>query len=586
MGNNQNLLLAVILSLGVLFGFQYFFAKPQAEAARQAQLAQQLNTKAALPTDTVAAPTVLTDRAQLISAGFAAGERLKINTSRLHGSLNLRGGRVDDLQLADYRITPDNNAAEVVLLSPSGSAQPDHAYYAEFGWLAGAAGDATKLPDANTLWKADRTELTKDQPVTLTWDNGAGLVFTRIITLDDNFMFTVEDRVANNAAAAVTLYPFSLVARHALPPAKSVYLLHEGPLGVFNGTLKEIKYKDLLEDKRVEETTAQGGWLGMTDKYWLVALVPDQTKPMAARFTATPAPHTDEDGTFQTDARGPAQQIAAGQSISVTNRLFAGAKEVKLLEAYEDKYGITNFDRAVDFGWFYFLTKPYFHALDTIAIWLKDTGYGFGFAILIFTILLKAAFFPLQSKSYKSMNRMRMIQPRMLELRERWAHDKVRLNTEMFELYRREKINPASGCWPMLVQIPIFFALYKVLYVTIEMRHAPFPGWIHDLSAPDPTSVFNLFGLIPWDVPHFLLIGIWPMLMGVSMAIQQRLSPPPGDPVQQTMFRWLPVFFTVLMAQFPAGLVIYWTWSNTLGILQQLFLRRQPKTDKTGTVSV
>lgn len=581
--NNQNLILAVILSLGVLFGFHTFYDKPRAEAQRQAQLEARLHAQTAVPVvasstpaaGTVSAPTtaesqpVTADRAGLVAAGFAKGERIAIDTPRLKGSLNLRGARLDDVALADYRVTPDKDAAPVILMSPANTAAPDYAYYAQFGWLAGDA--ATKVPDADTLWKADRQTLTKDQPVTLTWDNGAGLTFTRTLAIDDNFMFTATDTVANKTAAPVSVYPFGLIARHAVPPKSSVYLLHEGPLGVFNGTLDEVKYKNLKEEKQVEKTTTAGGWLGLTDKYWLTALVPDQSQPMVARMTSTDAAND----MVQTDARGPAITIAPNESGSATQRVFIGAKEVKLLDAYADKLGVKNFDLAVDFGWFYFLTKPYFHAIDDIALFFKHTGYGFACAILIFTVILKLAFMPLQAKSYRSMNRMREVQPRMVELRERWAHDKQRLNVEMFALYRQEKINPASGCWPMLVQVPIFFALYKVLYVTIEMRHAPFPGWIRDLSAPDPTSVFNLFGLIPWTPPHFLLIGIWPVLMGITMALQQRLNPPPADPVQQTMFRWLPVFFTVLMAQFPAGLVIYWTWSNVLGILQQMWIRRE-----------
>ena len=585
MQNNQNLLLAVILSIGVLFGFHYLYDKPHVEALQQAQMQQRMqaaavptapastaanNNMGAMPTPAESQP-VTQDRQALIAAGLAKGERIAIDTPRLQGSLNLRGSRLDDVALADYHVTPDLASPPVVLLSPANAAAPDYAYYAQFGWLAADA--AAKVPGPDTLWKADRKTLTKDQPVTLTWDNGAGLIFTRVLSVDDNFMFTVADSVANKTGQPVTLYPFGLISRHAVPPQKSAYLLHEGPLGVFNGTLSEVKYKTLKEDGAFTKTTAAGGWLGLTDKYWLAALVPDQTQPMTARITETD-PASDM---VQADEHGTPQVVAAGTSYTSTQRLFAGAKEVRLLEAYEQQLGVGKFDLAVDFGWFYFLTKPYFHAIDDIAHYFSDTGYGFACAIIIFTVILKLAFMPLQAKSYRSMNRMKAVQPRMVELRERWAHDKQRLNMEMFALYRQEKINPASGCWPMLIQIPVFFALYKVLYVTIEMRHAPFPGWIRDLSAPDPTSVFNLFGLIPWEPPHMLMIGVWPILMGVTMALQQRLNPPPADPVQQVMFRWLPVFFTVLMAQFPAGLVIYWTWSNLFGIGQQLWLRRDKK---------
>ncbi len=585
MQNSQNLILAVVLSLGVLLGFHYFYDKPRAEAARQAAIEAQL--KAAPPAATVAnaptvnAPTAATqDRAALVSGA----DRVKIESPRVMGSLNLKGGQIDDLQLKNYHETPDvkgqPTSPPVTLLTPAGAAEPAQPYYAATGWLADA-GVAT--PTADTVWKlTSGTTLTPTTPVTLTYDNGAGLIFTRQIALDDNFMFTVTDTVASKSNKELSLYPFSMIARHAVPPSKELFILHEGPLGVFNGTLQEISDKKLVEAKEIKADNAAGskaGWLGLTDKYWLVALVPDAAQPFAARFSASADATPNKEGVisdlFQVDARAPAQTLAPGGTITSTTRIFAGAKEVKLLEAYQEKLQIANFELAVDFGWFYFLTKPYFHALDAIAGWLKDTGYGFGFAILLFTVLLKLTFYPIQSKGYRSMNKMKEVQPRLMELRERWAHDKQRLNQETFEMYRREKVNPASGCWPMLVQIPIFFALYKTLYVTIEMRHAPFPGWIPDLSAPDPTNIFTLFGLIDWTPPHLLHLGIWPMLMGITMALQQQLSPPPGDATQRAVFRWLPLFFMFLLASFPAGLVIYWTWSNLLGIGQQLLLKRK-----------
>lgn len=575
--NNGNLLTAILLSVLVLVGYHYFFEKPRLEALKQQQIAAA-ETAALAPASapTIASKEANLARADILAQGFGKNERLRIDSPRLHGSINLRGGRIDDLTLADYHETVEDSSPEVVLLSPSGTADPGHAYFAEFGWLSDKV-DA-RMPTADTLWKASAKVLKPNAPVTLSWDNGNGLTFERVIALDDNFMFTVTDRVRSTGAAA-TLYSYGVIARHAVPPPQDMFILHEGPLGVFNGTLTEAKYHDLTDSGAVEETTAAGGWAGITDKYWLVAIAPDQSKPMTARMlAASKAEVGHRDAKFQVDLRGPAQQLAAGGAVENTSHFFAGAKEVRLLDAYEKNLGISRFDLAVDFGWFYFLTKPFFYALDGIARFFKDTGYGFAIAILLFTVLLKLVFFPLQNKSYIAMNRMKALTPKMTELRERYKDDRQKLNMEMFDLYRREKVNPMAGCWPVLIQIPVFFALYKVLYVSIEMRHAPFWGWIPDLSAPDPLTIFNLFGLLPYTPPSFLLIGIWPVLMGLTMYLQQKLAPASPDPTQAMVFKWLPVVFTFMLAHFPAGLVIYWTWSNSLSILQQwVLLKRHAK---------
>lgn len=592
-GNSGNLWLAILLSVLVLVGFHYFYEKPRIEAQLAARATATENASAvtgAVPQTAVTATATATEtdraRAEIIAAGLAAGERITINSARLHGSVNLRGARIDDLTLANYYVSVKhaNQPAppEVVLLSPSGTAAPEHAYFAEFGWLA--SGSDFALPNASTLWQADRQTLTPNQPVTLTWENGQGLTFERVLALDDNYMFTVTDRVRSTGSASGTFFKYAAIARHATPPTQDLFILHEGPIGVLNGTLHEAKYDDLVDDGAQELPSAPAdgygsGWAGITDKYWLVALVPDQAQPMTTRMQAVT--HNSGKGAenrFQVDVRGAAQTLAAGGSLTATTRLFAGAKEVRLLDAYEKDLGIARFDLAVDFGWFYFLTKPFFYALDGIARFFGDTGYGFAIAILLFTVLLKLLFFPLQNKSYVAMNRMKLLQPQMLAIRERFKDDRQKMNMEMFDLYRREKVNPMAGCWPILLQIPVFFALYKVLYVTIEMRHAPFWGWIPDLAAPDPTSLFNLFGLLPFATPELLTIGVWPLLMGLTMYLQQKLAPASPDPTQAMIFRWLPVVFTFMLAHFPAGLVIYWTWSNALSILQQwVLLKRHRK---------
>ncbi|MCP5372167.1 MAG: membrane protein insertase YidC [Hyphomicrobiales bacterium] len=585
MMDNRNMLLAIVLSVAILFGFQYYMSikyptpEPGTETAQTTPPGAPQGTPQGAPQPgaegTPAAPAAPGGSAAIPTPGAAEGAavaavrsradalaadpRVRISTPRLHGSVSLRGGRLDDLTLIDYREELDPKSPEIVLLAPLGS---DHAYYATFGWSA--AGGGVKLPGADTLWTADRERLEPGQPVTLTWDNGDGLVFKRIYAVDKNYMFTVTQQVVNNGAAPVTLYPFGLVSRHGTPEVTRFYILHEGLLGVFDKVLDEVDYKDLKEEGTITKSST-GGWIGITDKYWLTALIPDQAAAIKARFVHQRDNTPDKADKYQTDYLGPGVTIAAGASGQAENHFFAGAKEVNLLDDYAEKLKVANFDLAIDFGWFYWLTKPLFLGL----LFLHKYIGNLGISILVLTVLVKLAFFPLANKSYVSMSKMRKLQPEMTKLRERFGDDKVRLNQEMMALYKKEKANPASGCLPILVQIPVFFALYKVLFVTIEMRHAPFFGWIQDLSAPDPTTVFNLFGLIPFTPPDFLMIGIWPLIMGATMFLQQRLNPQPPDPVQAKIFLLMPIMFTFLLARFPAGLVIYWAWNNTLSILQQ-----------------
>jgi YidC/Oxa1 family membrane protein insertase len=489
----------------------------------------------------------------------------------VRGSIALRGARIDDVSLKDYRETVDPKSPIINLLSPPGSPNP---FYAEFGWVA-APGTNVKLPNAETEWTAAGPgPLTPAQPVVLTWDNGEGLLFRRTIAVDQNYMFTVTDEVENRGANAATIYGYGLISRHGTPKVEGFYILHEGLVGVLgDGKLFEIGYSDIAGEPP-QLVKSIGGWLGITDKYWAATLIPDQAAALQARFAGSKLGSVD---TYQTDYLLDATTIPAGGKVTSQARLFAGAKEVAVVDGYEAQYGIRSFELLIDWGWFYFITKPLFFALD----WFFRLTGNFGVAILIVTVFIKIVFFPLANKSYASMARMKAVQPQMLAIRDRYADDKIKQQQAMMELYRQEKINPISGCLPIVIQIPVFFALYKVLFVTIEMRHAPFFGWIKDLSAPDPTTIFNLFGLLPFDpstmpvLGPFLMLGVWPIIMGITMFVQMKMNPAPPDPTQKMIFDWMPLFFTFLLASFPAGLVIYWAWNNFLSVLQQGAIMRK-----------
>ena len=574
--DQKNLLIAIVLSVAILFGFQYLAERflphappPPPKTAAQTPPASPLNKE---PGGTApeagtappgAAPAALAESRE---AAIAGSPRVKIDTPRLHGSIALTGGRVDDLTLATYHETIDPKSPEVVLLWPTGTQDP---YFAAFGWCpSGGCKDTPdpSLPGSQTKWTASEDVLSPGHPLTLTWDNGQGLVFTRTFTVDENYMFTVEDAVKNTGTAAVSLMPYGLLSRAGTPPVSGYYILFEGPIGFLDGGLQEVKYTSLTPDKPAD-FSATGGGLGCTDKYWLTALIPQHDAAVKAKFR-----HSVEAGIdhFQADYLGAAVDVPAGGTASTSARLFAGAKEVKLLDAYADS-GIPRFDRAIDFGWFYFLTKPIFLVL----VFFHGLLGNFGLAILLLTLLIKLAFFPLANKSYSAMSKMKLMQPETVKIREKFPDDKAKQQQEIMALYKKVGANPLAGCLPIVIQIPVFFSLYKVLFVTIEMRHAPFFGWIHDLSAPDPTSFANLFGLLPFNptavpfVGSFLLIGAWPLIMGTTMFLQQKLNPQPVDPVQAKMFMFLPIVFTYMLSAFPAGLVIYWSWNNLLSIAQQ-----------------
>ncbi|WP_198338291.1 membrane protein insertase YidC [Labrenzia sp. VG12] len=576
---NRNTILAIVLSLIILLGWQYFVAGPQIEQQQAELLAQQeaarqaagdnANPDAPRPTtaqgDAVAPAAgqqgIFASREQAV----AASKRVTIDTPRLEGSVNLTGGRLDDLRLKDYHETVDKSSPTIALFSPSGSPNP---YYTDYGWVADPGAEVA-LPGPDTVWSADAEALlTPTTPLTLTWDNGSGLLFKRTYSVDENYLFTVDQSVENTGAEAVTLYPYGLIARKGIPETSGIWILHEGLLGVFGEEgLQEIDYSDLEEEGAVRPAKTDNGWLGITDKYWAATLIPVPGQEIQPSFS-----HSAKSGNFQADFLGNGVTVSAGSTGETSSYLFAGAKETKLIDSYEETLGLNRFELLIDWGWFYFLTKPMFFAIDYFFHLLGN----FGVAILVVTVLVKLVFFPLANKSYVSMSKMKLVQPQMTEIRETYKDDRQKQQQALMELYKKEKINPLAGCLPILIQIPVFFALYKVLFVTIEMRHAPFFGWIQDLSAPDPTSLFNLFGLIPWDPPQLLMIGVWPLLMGITMFVQMKMNPAPPDPTQQMIFTWMPIVFTFMLASFPAGLVIYWAWNNTLSVTQQyVIMRRQ-----------
>ena len=570
----RNLLIAALLSFLLIGVWSIFIDPPQVPVETESPVEDTAATEAATPTEVTAPAASLGEAEETAIAPVET--RIRISTPSLFGSVSLRGGRIDDLSLANYRETIESNSDPVRLLSPSsGSAS----YYAVYGWVPRSG--TADTPGPTTEWtKVSGDILQPGRPITLEWKNGNGLTFERRIDVDDGFLFTIEQTVRNNGASAVTLAPYGIIARHGEPETVGFYILHEGPLGMFDGQLKELDYDDLTDftplpneggpAERID--VVSNGWLGFTDKYWMTTLVPASGQP----FTAVYKSAVSRRGPiFQTDMRLPAITVQPGETATASTYLFSGAKEVATIRGYQDELGIERFEDAVDWGWFFFLTKPIFRLL----LWVQGYVGNMGYSIILLTFLVKAGLFPLAFKSYTSMARMKKLQPEMEKIKERVGDDRSKLQQEMMGLYKKEKVNPAAGCVPIILQIPIFFSLYKVLFVTIEMRHAPFIGWIRDLAAPDPTTMFNLFGLIPWTPPEILGIGFWPIFMGVTMWLQMKLNPAPTDPIQQKIFAWMPVMFTFLLGRFPAGLVIYWTANNLLTLSQQYAIMRSQGVD-------
>ena len=568
--NNKNLILAMVLSALVMVVWFVLFPPPETTA----DLAAPTATEAEAPVAQVADPAAAAGT-EAVAALTPDAPRLTIDSAKLSGTISLLGGRIDDLSLKTYRETIEPDAEIVRLLAPAGESL---AYYSVFGWLAGAGLEAADVPGAMTEWvQTGGTTLAPGQPVTLRWENSKGLTFLREIAVDEDFMFTVTDTVQNASAAAATLQPYGIIARHGLPQLQNIFVVHEGAVQRNDGELLETDYADITE---LEVDTREGlpaevtessvdGWIGFTDHYWMTTLIPEQGKPYKSVLKYVP-----DAGIYQAEVRPPAVSLAAGASTTSTLRFFAGAKEWATIRAYERESGIPGFLDSIDWGWFYFLTKPIFAVLH----WLNALIGNMGLAIIALTFFLKFLVLPLAYKSYVSMARMKELQPEMEALKERAGEDKQKLQREMMQLYKDKKVNPAAGCLPILIQIPIFFALYKVIFVTIELRHAPFFGWLNDLSAPDSSSLFNAFGLLPWDAPvtgsllHLIFIGILPILLGITMWLQQKLNPAPADPVQQQIFAWMPWVFMFMLGGFASGLVVYWITNNTITFVQQYLI--------------
>ena len=557
MENQKNLFLAIIISMAIIFGFQLLVPQPE-----RAPVTEDNNTQDSVSLDIQSTTSaILLDRDQVLEETI----RVTFDNSKIKGSINLEGGIIDDLVLEEYRETLDPTSDFITYLNPLGS---QDAYYLDTGWVS--PDSAIELPNNKSVWKADKSSIGMNDPVKLTWQNSQNITFEKIITLDEHYLFSVDQRVINNSGKSFDLYPFGLSKRQGIPEMENFFILHEGPLSITDSVLKEYDYDDLKDKKKIKLNSV-GGWIGMTDKYWQTAIISDQNEPIQQTYSYSYVENTDN---FQTDLVGTKIVVGEGDNISHNLKLFAGPKIVSVIDQYMDEYGVQEFDRSVDFGWFYFLTKPIFHVLEFIF------GYvgNFGWAIIIFTLLMRICFFPLAQASFKSMAKMKKLGPELQRLKEQYGDDRAGMQKEMMALYKREKANPIAGCLPILLQIPVFFALYKVLFVTIEMRHAPFIGWISDLSAPDPLGLLTLFGFVDWNVPGILQlfnIGIWPILMGISMFLQQKLNPAPVDKMQAKIFMFLPIVFTFVLGGFAAGLVIYWTTNNVLSMAQQYVIQRK-----------
>ncbi|MFT4000142.1 MAG: membrane protein insertase YidC [Rhizobium sp.] len=579
MQNNRNYFIAIALSVLIVLAWQFFYMNPRLEAQRKAEQAAKLQqqTQQAQTTQPAAAGAGTAVNGSLPAGGQnaaatltrdqsvekTASSRVIIDTPALAGSINLEGARFDDLRLKSYHETVDKSSPIITLFSP---ADTKDGYFSELGYLGGDTTGA--VPGPSTVWTlASGDKLTDKTPVTLSYTNEKGVTFSRTISVDDRYMFTISDKIVNGGQAPVSLSSYGRVTRYNKPETPSAYVLHEGFIGVIGDDgLIESKYA-AVEKEAVNPAKATGGWLGITDKYWAATIVPPQSTAYDAHFSH----FTDGTPRYQADYKEDAVTVAPGQSLELKNLIFAGAKEVPVIDRYETSYSIPRFDRLIDWGWFYFITKPMFKLMD---FFFRFFG-NFGVAILCTTIVVKALFFPLASRQYASMANMKRMQPKMEELKAKFGDDRMGLQQATMQLYKEEKINPIAGCWPVLLQIPIFFSLYKVIYITIEMRHAPFFGWIQDLSAPDPTSIVNLFGLLPFAAPTFLHLGVWPLIMGVTMFLQMRMNPTPPDPTQAMIFNWMPLVFMFMLSSFPAGLVIYWAWNNTLSVIQQSIIMKR-----------
>jgi YidC/Oxa1 family membrane protein insertase len=557
--DTKNLFLAMVLSMAILFGWQMFFQPAQKKV--DPATPQQTQTQVVDPAAVKVVP-----RAEVL----AASPRIAIDTASLEGSINLKGAQIDDLKLKKYRETVSPTSPTIILLSPSGAKD---AYFAEQG-LLNVQGQTAVVPDSKSLWvAASGAKLTEATPLELTFDNGAGLIFHRTISIVDDYVFTVKQSVENKSTNAVSFQPYGRIQRQDLPQVQGYTTFFEGFLGVQDGKLTEESYSSVAKEGGKIELVSTGGWLGFTDKYWGTALLPNSGQKVTSTYQHFKLGERDA---FQTGfVSADALTVAPGATGAYEDHVFAGAKIVETVNKVGTDFKIDKFDLMIDWGWFKFLTQPMFKLME----FFKGLTGSFALGILAVTVFVKLVLFPLANRSYASMSRMKKLQPKMEEIKTKFADDKMKQQQEIMAMYKAEKVSPLAGCLPMLIQIPIFFSLYKVILTTIDLRHAPFYGWIHDLSVPDPTSLFNLFGLLPFTPPAFLIIGVWPLLMGCTMWVQMRLNPAPADPIQASLFNWMPVMFTYMLSSMPAGLVIYWTWSNLLSILQQSYIMKKHGTD-------
>ena len=565
---SRNLILAIILSVGVLFIWSFFFEAPEQEMLNGEIESSDVSEVNSNELDMEAIDEIerslgITENDNIgLDEALSADKRVKIETNSIVGSINLKGLRIDDIVLKKYNETQEEFSEKIRVLQPIDTYD---GYEVTFGWIKNQ--DANfETPNAESIWKVSNNNatLTSNNEVEFEWSNTTGQTFVTTIGLDEDYLFDITQEVKNNSNEEIIINNASKVTRKQAPSLSGMFILHEGLLGVLQEKLELIDYDDLKDDEETLNFESDNGWVGITDKYWLAALIPDQNKSFKAIYTY-------DNGYIAYYRSLNATKVAAGSDHIVESQIFIGAKEAKLIDRYQEDYGIYNFDLAIDWGWFYFLTKPLFNVI----YFFSELSGNFGLAIIILTVITRIVFFPLANWSFISMAKMKMLQPEMTRIKELHKDDRAQQQQALMALYKKEKVNPISGCLPILIQIPFFFAIYKMLFVSIEMRHAPFYGWIQDLAAKDPTTIFNLFGLIPWDPPSFMIIGIWPVLMGLTMYIQQKLNPAPPDPIQARIFMFFPLFITILLAQFAAGLVIYWTTNNVLSIIQQWIINKR-----------
>ena len=565
---SRNLILAIILSVGVLFIWSFFFEAPEQEMLNGEIESGDVSEVNSNELDMEAIDEIerslgVTENDNIgLDEALSADKRVKIETNSIVGSINLKGLRIDDIVLKKYNETQEEFSEKIRVLQPIDTYD---GYEVTFGWIKNQ--DANfETPNAESIWKVSNSNatLTSNNEVEFEWSNTTGQTFITTIGLDEDYLFDITQEVKNNSNEEIIINNASKITRKQAPSLSGMFILHEGLLGVLQEKLELIDYDNLKDDEETLNFESDNGWVGITDKYWLAALIPDQNKSFKAIYTY-------DNGYIAYYRSLNATKVAAGSDHIVESQIFIGAKEAKLIDRYQEDYGIYNFDLAIDWGWFYFLTKPLFNVI----YFFSELSGNFGLAIIILTVITRIVFFPLANWSFISMAKMKMLQPEMTRIKELHKDDRAQQQQALMALYKKEKVNPISGCLPILIQIPFFFAIYKMLFVSIEMRHAPFYGWIQDLAAKDPTTIFNLFGLIPWDPPSFMIIGIWPVLMGLTMYIQQKLNPAPPDPIQARIFMFFPLFITILLAQFAAGLVIYWTTNNVLSIIQQWIINKR-----------